>query len=112
MAETIEANEGTNTIACRVQDGQVLIMLPPNKNWAMLDKETARQFGTSVAQCAYEAHYGKPPPTGTKIFTDQKREVLVRRIELMLIGFIPKVPAMTPSQMAVAITDTLLAEVL
>jgi hypothetical protein len=109
---TLDANESTSQLACRAQGDQVLVMLPPHKNWALMDAETARLFGESVAKCAYEAHYGKPPPDGTKIFTDQKREVLVRRIEIMLIGFIPKVPAMTPHQMAVAITDTLLAEVL
>tara|TARA_R110000868_G_scaffold411755_1_gene708925 strand:- start:35174 stop:35521 length:348 start_codon:yes stop_codon:yes gene_type:complete len=106
------ATQGGDTLAIKEHKGQVILQFPNPVSWVVLDAETARQAGEALARSAYKAHYGIEPQTGKSIFTEQKREVLVRRIELMLIGFIPKVPAMTPETMAVAITDTLLAEVL
>lgn len=103
---------GTDLVAVKEHNGQVVVQLPPGCNWAALDPETARQFAEALARSAYKAHYGVEAMPARSAFTDQKRERLVRRIEIMLTGFIPKVPAMTPEQMAVAITDTLLAEVL
>jgi hypothetical protein len=80
--------------------------------WVALDAETARQCAESIARCAYEVHYGAPPPTGKSVVSDAKREMLVKRLALMLGSFArqPRMPS--NGAMAVQLVDTILAEVL
>jgi hypothetical protein len=90
----------------------VMLRFPKEVAWVLLDPDTARQVAEAIGRAAYEGHYGRPPPTGKSIVGEEKRQMLVQRLSLMLGSFarMPRMPS--NGQMATQLVDTVLSEVI
>ena len=115
--------EGGNTISLRARRGNVLILFGASKDqnykqigFITLAPEEARQAAEALARSAYESHYGVAPDSGRSMLSDTKRVAMVRRVAIMLGGFVRNNKVFpTPDangKIAQSIVDTILSEAL
>lgn len=104
-------------IGFRAHGAGVVMALPKLADHVFLDADTARQAAEQLGRCAYEAHFGNPPPNTTRsVITEMKVQTLRRRVALMLGSFMREGklsgdPA-DNAKVSQSIVDTVLSEAL
>ena len=104
--------EGTDTVALGHEDGHVFLIFEKPVKWVKLDPITAAMVANQMATDGYHAKYGDTPGGQSKsVIADQKRIILVRRVEKMIQAMQNAVPATHPQLQAQAVVDAMLQEV-
>lgn len=115
MSATLDkSGPGTDTLAVGTEDGHVFLIFEKPVKFVKLDAITALKIGERLARDSYKAFFGADgddPTTQSKsVIADQKRAVLVVRVEHMIRSMQDK--GEHPKFQAHAIVDQVMQELM
>lgn len=116
-----EARRGKTEVGWAVIQGEVVLKFPQPMEVLTFGSENARAFAEIMGRCAYEAHYGKPPPDDMASviaqdirdkLTDQLRDRMIARIALVMPSMLEQLKGQkTPGRIAMELVDIFMREV-